>query len=93
MIKGIEYGQPLTPREIEVSDYLCLGWTNKEIAEKLMVSHRTIEDHRKNLFTKRGVRNCVELVRSVYNIQQFGPRADQVSSAFHEVLDMRPGDQ
>lgn len=78
MIKGTEYGQPLSPREQEVCDYLCLGWMNKEIAIKLGVSSRTVEDHRKNLYIKRGVRNSVELVRSVYNIQQFGPRADVV---------------
>jgi len=76
-----EYGQPLSPREQQVCTYLCLGWMNKEIGIKLGISRRTIEDHRKNIFKKRGVRNCVELVRSVYNIQQFGPRADVVETA------------
>lgn len=73
----VEYGQPLTPRESQVCEYLCLGWTNKEIAIALKIGTRTVEDYRKNVFKKRGVRNCVELVRSVYNIQQFGPNADK----------------
>lgn len=78
---GAQYGQPLTRREQEVCDRLCLGLTNKEIAQALQLSCRTIETYRENIFKKRGVRNCVELVRSVYNIQQFGPKADQMEAA------------
>jgi DNA-binding NarL/FixJ family response regulator len=69
------YGQPLTPRESQVCEYLCLGWTNKEIAQALSLSSRTIEDHRSHVYDKHGVRNSVELVRKVYGITEFGPDA------------------
>lgn len=58
----------LTAREQQVSEYLCLGWSNKEIAQALAVSPRTIEDHRQNIYDKLKVRNVVELVRLVYRI-------------------------
>lgn len=73
-----EVGAPLTPREEQVREYLCLGWTNKEIADALDVSPRTVEDHRFNVLKKYGARNCVELVRTVYGIERFGPNADKV---------------
>lgn len=61
-------GKRLTAREQQVSEYLCLGWSNKEIAVALHLSPRTVEYHRKTIFEKRVVRNTVELVRKVYRI-------------------------
>lgn len=58
----------LTPRETQVCEYLCLGWTSKEIGIALKMSHRTAEDHRCNVLKKFKVRNAVELVRKVYNL-------------------------
>lgn len=75
MTMDVEIGQPLTAREQQVCEYLCLGWTNKEIAKALNVGHRTVEDHRSHVYKKQGVRNSVELVRKVYGITQFGPDA------------------
>lgn len=62
---------PLSAREQQVSEYLCLGWTNKEIANVLHISHRTVEDHRNNIFEKMRVKNTVELVRKVYRIGEY----------------------
>lgn len=70
-----EAGQPLSPRESQVCEYLCLGWTNKEIAEVLNLSPRTVEDHRSHVYDKMSVRNSVELVRKIYGITQFGSDA------------------
>lgn len=61
----------LTARERQVCEYLCLGWQNKEVAEVLQISPRTVEDHRTNIFEKLKVRNTVELVRKVYRIGEF----------------------
>jgi two-component system, NarL family, response regulator DegU len=58
----------LTDREMEVLDLVCQGLTNTEIAEKLFVSPRTVEGHRKNTMEKMGVRNTVAMV--VYAIKK-----------------------
>lgn len=55
----------LTPKQAEVCELLALGWSNKEIAEKLGIDHRTVETHRANVFDKMGVRNAVELTRKM----------------------------
>ncbi|MBQ4819899.1 response regulator transcription factor [Aquimarina sp. MMG016] len=52
----------LTPRELEVLDLITQELTTAEIAEKLFLSVRTIEGHRKNLMIKLGVRNIAGLM-------------------------------
>ncbi len=42
----------LTPREIEVLDLIALGYMNPEIAERLVLSVRTVETHRANIQRK-----------------------------------------
>ena len=54
---------PLTPRELEVVKLIAEAHTNKQIAETLQVSEKTVESHRSNLFAKLGMRDRVELVR------------------------------
>lgn len=58
----------LSERERDVCNLLLLGRSNKEVAEILYISHRTVEMHRENIFKKFKVRNVVELVRAVYGI-------------------------
>jgi len=55
--------EPLTPREIEVLKLIVQGYTNRQIADKLCISVRTVEGHRANLCGKLGLRSRVELVR------------------------------
>jgi two-component system response regulator NreC len=52
----------LTPRELEVMGYIIRGLTNRQIAETLFISMRTVEGHRASLFSKLGLKNRVELV-------------------------------
>jgi len=52
----------LTEREMEVLQLICKGLNTGEIAEKLFISYRTVEGHRKNLLLKTGVTNSVSLV-------------------------------
>ena len=47
----------LTPREREVLALLCERRTNAEIAERLFLSRRTVEDHVARLLGKLGVAN------------------------------------
>jgi two-component system, NarL family, response regulator NreC len=55
--------QLLTAREKEVLRMTADGQSCTEIAEKLFISARTVENHRANLMRKIGVRNQKELVR------------------------------
>ncbi|AXG71037.1 transcriptional regulatory protein DegU [Kordia sp. SMS9] len=52
----------LTEREIEVLTLICKEFTAKEIGEKLFISFRTVEGHRKKLLSKLNVRNTAGLV-------------------------------
>lgn len=53
----------LTEREKEILTYIAQGYTNKEIAKKLVLSHKTIDSHRTNLMKKLGVHNITGLVK------------------------------
>jgi len=55
--------ETLTPREHEVLQLAAEGKTNPEIAKRLHISARTVENHRSNLMHKLGVHNQSELVR------------------------------
>lgn len=54
--------ESLTPRELEVMSFIIRGFTNRQIAEALFISQRTVEGHRANVFGKLGLKNRVELV-------------------------------
>lgn len=53
----------LTNREREVLHLVLEGYTNMQIAEQLVISHRTVEIHRSNMMHKLGVKNKIELIR------------------------------
>jgi DNA-binding CsgD family transcriptional regulator/tetratricopeptide (TPR) repeat protein len=55
----------LTPQQTEISRLVAVGETNKEIARRLVISHRTVDHHLRNIFTALGVRSRVELARRV----------------------------
>jgi len=63
----------LTRREIEVCGYVCRGWSNDQVAAKLGISKRTVEDHRQHIFVKFKVHNAVQLVRGVYQLSDEVP--------------------
>jgi len=53
----------LTQRESEILNLICQEYTNQEIADKLHISVRTVDAHRRNLLQKTGARNTAGLVR------------------------------
>jgi DNA-binding NarL/FixJ family response regulator len=53
----------LTAREREVMHLIVEGYTNTEIAARLVISPRTVEFHRANLMRKLGVRTQADLIR------------------------------
>lgn len=64
-----EYGSvELTDREKDVLTLIAKEMTSHEIAEKLFISHHTVESHRKNLIAKLGVRSLAGLVKYAVKI-------------------------
>ena len=53
----------LSRRELEVLGRLADGLTDREIAEALVISPRTVETHVSNILHKLGVRNRAEAAR------------------------------
>jgi DNA-binding NarL/FixJ family response regulator len=60
---GSAPSDPLTPRELDVVKLIAEAYTNRQIAEILKVSEKTVESHRGNVLAKLGMRDRVELVR------------------------------
>jgi two-component system response regulator NreC len=54
-------------REREVLSLLAFGYTNQEIAEKLVVSVRTVEAHRAHILRKLDLATRADLVRYAIN--------------------------
>lgn len=58
--------EKLTARELEVLELIVKGFSNKEIANKLFVSKRTIDNHRTNFMKKIAAKNTADIVRIAF---------------------------
>lgn len=56
----------LTRRELEIIQLIEKEYSNKQIAEALFISERTVETHRKNIFRKTGTNSVIGLVKYAY---------------------------
>jgi len=56
----------LTDREIEITRLIEKEYNNKQIAEALFISERTVETHRKNIFRKTNTNSVIGLVKFAY---------------------------
>ncbi len=54
---------PLTPREIEVLRLVALGYSNQEIADSLVISVKTVDNHKSRIKEKLGLDSRAKLVR------------------------------
>ena len=52
----------LSGREVEIIELVAEGLTNQEIADRLTISKRTVDNHVSNVFTKTGSKNRVALL-------------------------------
>jgi two-component system, NarL family, nitrate/nitrite response regulator NarL len=53
----------LTAREIEIVKLISLEMSNAQIGEKLFISERTVETHRKNIFRKTNTKSVAGLIK------------------------------
>lgn len=56
----------LTGREVEIIQLIEKEYNNKQIAETLYISERTVETHRKNIFRKTNTNSVIGLVKYAY---------------------------
>lgn len=68
-LKKNETGLNISCREKEIIDLMTKEFSNKEIANQLFISERTVETHRKNIFRKTGAKSLLGLIRIINNHQ------------------------
>jgi DNA-binding CsgD family transcriptional regulator len=61
---------PLTPREAEVAALVLRGHSNRRIADNLVLTEYTVEDHLKRIFAKIGVRSRSALASRILGIRE-----------------------
>ncbi|KYG78975.1 response regulator [Roseivirga echinicomitans] len=59
-------GKLLTSREREILKLISQEYSNRQIAEELFISERTVETHRKNIFRKTKTSSLVGLIKFAY---------------------------
>lgn len=69
--ESVENSANLTKREQEVLHLICEEYINREIADKLGISVRTVDAHRRNLLQKTGAQNTAGLVKYAIRHQLF----------------------
>ncbi len=67
-------GQQLTKRELEVLKYIAMGHTNRQIADALFLSFRTVNTHRANIMQKLDIHETAGLVRYAIGIGLVKPQ-------------------
>jgi two-component system, NarL family, nitrate/nitrite response regulator NarL len=67
LMKSLSNKELLTKREKEIIGLITLENTNAQIADKLFISERTVESHRKNIFRKTNVKSIVGLIKYAYD--------------------------
>ncbi|MEL0587723.1 MAG: response regulator [Candidatus Thiodiazotropha sp. (ex. Lucinoma kazani)] len=63
------YIERLTKREQEVMALLVSGYSNKQMAQELEISYRTVEIHRRRVYEKMEVESLAELIKMVHVIE------------------------
>jgi LuxR family maltose regulon positive regulatory protein len=54
--------EPLSERELEVLQLICQGYSNREIAQKLVISIHTVKRHNYNIYAKLEVGNRAQAI-------------------------------
>lgn len=59
--ENLELWESLTDREKEAAAFTCLGYTNEQIAEKMVISSNTVKSHLRNILNKFNINSKAEL--------------------------------
>jgi len=60
----------LTPRETEVATLVLRGYSNRRVADNLVLTEYTVEDHLKRIFVKVGVRTRTSLASKILGVRE-----------------------
>ena len=63
LLQSLSSCEKLSERELEILKLVAEEYTNKQIAEKLFISQRTVENHRYNMLEKMKVNNVIALLK------------------------------
>jgi DNA-binding NarL/FixJ family response regulator len=63
----------LTRREEEVLELICKGYSNKEVADALFISQKTVEGHKSNLMEKTNTKSAINLMLFAIKHQLIDP--------------------
>jgi DNA-binding NarL/FixJ family response regulator len=66
----------LSAREMEVIALVVQGYKNRDIAEKLFISEKTVKNHLSAIFNKLGVSDRLELTLYVFEKRMFSPNME-----------------
>ena len=72
-------GEMLTSRERQIAELVARGLSNREIAERLVISKRTVDAHVNHIFGKLGLSSRVQLTIWLRGRTQ-APAADELSA-------------
>jgi DNA-binding CsgD family transcriptional regulator len=71
----VETRDDLSPQELQIASLAAGGLTNRDIADRLFVSHRTVGSHLYRLFPKLGISSRAELPQAIQNLRAGGASA------------------
>lgn len=72
---GTASGQQLTKRELQILEYIARGHTNRQIADTLFLSFRTVNTHRANIMQKLDIHDTAGLVRHAITLGLLEPHS------------------
>jgi DNA-binding NarL/FixJ family response regulator len=55
----------LTPHQLQIARLAVAGATNREVAEKLFLSTRTVDHHMRQIFARLGIRSRTDLAKLI----------------------------
>jgi DNA-binding CsgD family transcriptional regulator len=84
----LQLWQELTRREKQTAALVCLGFTNQEIAARMIISVNTVKTHIRSIFSKFGI-NCKNELQAILSGWDFTEWSEEESGIHY--LDSPPG--
>lgn len=73
LVDAFKRYRKLSPRELEVAEFICEGLSNKQIADRLNLSDRTVEKYRISAIAKMEVDSTIRFVKMFEKAKTFNP--------------------